>query len=82
LTFLIALICSMIFGGLGLGLMFAASQAGDEVLGVILYGVTSILNLLATAATTPLSFIAIAIAYARLREIKEGGGDELLRVFE
>jgi hypothetical protein len=82
LTFLIALICSMVFGGLGLGLMFAASQAGDEVLGVILYGVTSILNLLATAATTPLSFIAIAIAYARLREIKEGGGDELLRVFE
>ena len=82
LTFLIALICSMVFGGLGMALMFAASQAGNEALGLILYGVTSILNLFATAATTPLSFIAIAMAYARLREIKEGGGEELLQVFE
>lgn len=82
LTFLIALICSMAFGGVGMALMFAASQAGNETLGLILYGVATILNLFATAATMPLSFIAIAIAYVRLREIKEGGGEELLQVFE
>ncbi len=82
LTFLISLASTLVFGGIGAGLMFAASSAGDETLGFVLYMITSVLNLFASAATMPLSFIAVAAVYVRLREIKEGGGHELLEVFE
>ena len=82
LSFLISIMSSMVFGGIGVSLMFAATSAGNEVLGAILYTVSMVLNLVATAATTPLGFIAIAAVYVRLREIKEGGGPEVLKVFE
>ena len=82
LTFLISIVSSMVFGGVGMGLMFAAGGAGNELLGGILYLITTLLNLIATAATAPLGFLAIASVYLRLRDIKEGGGEELLKVFE
>jgi MFS family permease len=55
---------------------------GPSVAGIAAMVVLGILGVAAYAAAIGLPYIPTAVAYVRLRQIKEGGGEELLKVFE
>lgn len=60
-----------------------ATEGDGGVIAVIIVGiVAAILFVAGYAAVIALPYIAAGVAYVRLREIKDGGGDEILKVFE
>ncbi len=60
----------------------AAESDGSVVATIIASVIGGIIFVVGYAAVICVPYIGAAMAYVRLREIKEGGGDELLKVFE